>query len=130
MPSRSRIKEYLRVDPEHLHPITREKGAPRLFFVRKTTEYPNGCDRAILELKSQKRVKVEEAGGRDIYSDDRDDTVPDHAYDALKYFIISRPAVMRETPKAAGPMTWQGYSNMMRKRNERRRGMRVKEGWY
>src|SRR5512139_53337 len=51
MPSRSRIKEYLRVDPEHVHPVTREKGAPRLFFVKKTGDYPNGCDRAILELK-------------------------------------------------------------------------------
>lgn len=130
MPSRSRIKEYLRVDPEHLHPITREKGSPRLFFLRKTGEYPNGCDRAILELKSQKRVKIEEAGGRDVYSDDRDDSVPDHAYDALKYFIVSRPAVMREQPKKGGPLTWQGYSNMMKRNNERRRGMRVKEGWY
>jgi PBSX family phage terminase large subunit len=130
MPSRSRIKEYLRVDPEHTHPVTREKGAPRLYFVRKSSDYPNGCDRTILELKSQKRVKIEEAGGRDVYSDDRDDTVPDHAYDALKYFIISRPAVVREKAAKAGPLTWQGYSNMMRRNNERRKGMRVKEGWY
>ena len=131
MPSRSRIKEYLRVDPEHLHPVTREKGAPRLYFVRKTMDYPNGCDRAILELKSQKRIKVEEAGGRDVYSDDRDDTVPDHAYDALKYFILSRPAVVRDTSNAnPGLMTWKGYSNMMKKNNERRRGLRIKEGWY
>lgn len=130
MPSRSRIKEYLRVDPEHLHPVTREKGSPRLFFVRRTEEYTNGCERAILELKSQKRVKVEEAGGRDVYSDDRDDTVPDHAYDALKYFVISRPSVMREPAKSPGLLTWQGYSNMMRRRNERHKGMKVKEGWY
>jgi hypothetical protein len=130
MPSRSRIKEYLRVDPEHTHPVTREKGAPRLYFVRKSGDYPNGCDRTILELKSQKRVKIEEAGGRDVYSDDRDDTVPDHAYDALKYFIISRPAVVREKAAKAGPLTWHGYSNMMRRNNERRKGMRVKEGWY
>jgi hypothetical protein len=130
MPSRSRIKEYLRVDPDHLHPITREKGSPRLFFLKKTSEYPNGCDRAILELRSQKRVKVEESGGRDVYSDDRDDTVPDHSYDALKYFVISRPSVMREPSRAPGPLTWQGYSNMMRKNNQRRKGLRVKEGWY
>jgi hypothetical protein len=130
MPSRSRIKEYLRVDPDHLHPVTREKGSPRLFFLRKTHDYPNGCDRAILELKSQKRLKIEEAGGRDVYSDDRDDTVPDHAYDALKYFVISRPAVMREPARAPGLLTWQGYSNFMRRQNQRKRGDRVKEGWY
>lgn len=127
-PSRSRIKEYLRVDPEHVHPVTREKGAPRLYFVRKTLGYSNGCDRVILELKSQKRVKVEEAGGRDVYSDERDDTVPDHAYDALKYFVISRPTVMREPAKAPGILTWQGYSNYIKRQNSRRG--RVKEGWY
>lgn len=128
MPSRSRIKEYLRVDPEHMHPVTREKGAPRLFFVRKSSEYPNGCDRVILELKSQKRLKIEESGGRDVYSDERDDSVPDHAYDALKYHVISRPSVAREAAVKPGPLTWKGYSNMMKQRN--RRGGRVKEGWY
>lgn len=130
MPSRSRIKEYLRVDPEHTHPVTKEKGAPRLYFVRRSTEYSNGCDRVILELKSQKRVKIEEAGGRDVYSDDRDDTVPDHAYDALKYFIISRPAVVRTPVQKAGIFTFQGYSNYMKRQNQRRGGVKVKEGWY
>ena len=129
MTTRSRIKEYLRVDPEHTHPVTREKGSPRLFFLKKTAEYSNGCDRTILELKSQKRVKIEEAGGRDIYSDDRDDSVPDHAYDALKYFVVSRPSVAREPAQKAGILTWQGYSNFM-KRSNRKRGMKVKEGWY
>ena len=129
MPSRSRIKEYLRVDPDHLHPITREKGAPRLYFVKKTSAYPNGCERAILELKSQRRIKLEEAGGRDIYSDDRDDSVPDHAYDALKYFVISRPPVAREASVKPGLLTWKGYSNYM-KRQRSRGGVKVKEGWY
>jgi phage terminase large subunit len=130
MPSRSRLKEYLRVDPEHVNPITREKGAPRLYFVKKTKEYSNGCDRVILETKSQRRLKIEEAGGRDVYSDDRDDTVPDHAYDALKYFVISRPPVAREPSKAPGLLTWQVFSNFMKRSQQRKRGQRVKEGWY
>lgn len=128
--TRSRLKEYLRVDPEHLHPVTRVKGAPRLYFLRRTAEYTNGCDRTILELKSQKRLKIEEAGGRDVYSDDRDDTVPDHAYDALKYFVVSRPSVVREKTQPAGLLTWQGYSNYMKRSNRRRNGLKVKEGWY
>lgn len=128
--TRSRLKEYLRVDPEHLHPVTREKGSPRLFFLRRTTDYPNGCDRTLLELKSQKRVKIEEAGGRDVYSDERDETVPDHAYDALKYFVVSRPTVAREVQQKLGLLTWKGYSDHMKKTNRRRHGMKVKEGWY
>jgi len=129
MPSRSRLKEYLQVDPNHGHPVTGEKGSPRLFFVKKSSDYPNGCDRVILELKSQKRLKIEETGGRDVYSDDRDDSVPDHAYDALKYHVISRPSVAREPAQKAGPLTWQGYSNMMKQRQRSKHG-RVKEGWY
>ena len=128
--TRSRIKEYLRVDPEHVHPVTREKGAPRLFFLKRTTDYPNGCDRTILELKSQKRLKIEEAGGRDVYSDDRDETVPDHAYDALKYFVVSRPTVAREAQAKLGILTWKGYSDYMKQSQRRKRGMKVKEGWY
>jgi PBSX family phage terminase large subunit len=130
MPSRSRIKEYLRVDPEHVHPVSREKGSPRLFFVRKTSAYPNGCDRVVLELRSQKRLKIEEAGGRDVYSDERDESVPDHAYDALKYHVISRPPVTRETEtRTYDVTTWQGYSNYM-KRQRRRKGREVRTGWY
>jgi hypothetical protein len=129
MPSRSRLKEYLRVDPGHVHPVTRELGSPRLFFVRKTSEFPGGCDRVLLELRSQKRVKVEEAGGRDVYSDERDESVPDHGYDALKYFVISRPPVTREQEKEAPILSFKGYSDYMKRQNRRKRG-KVKEGWY
>jgi len=130
MPSRSRLKEYLRVDPSHTHPVTRELGSPRLFFLRKTSAYPNGCERAMLELRSQKRIKVEEAGGRDVYSDERDDSVPDHAYDALKYFVVSRPPVTRDAPdNRSNLLTWQGYANHMKRQNSRK-GRKVKAGWY
>ena len=65
-----------------------------------------------------------------MYSDDRDDTVPDHAYDALKYFVISRPTLMREPATKPGLFTFQGYSNYMHKQHRRKHGVKVKEGWY
>lgn len=97
--TRARIKEYLRVDPTHRHPITGQLGAPRLYFLKRTPEYPQGCYHVIKEVKGQRRVKIGERDGQSVYSDRRDDTIVDHAYDTVKYFVISRPAVTRVTEK-------------------------------
>lgn len=101
--TRDRISQFLRplggeVNKEtgkespRPHPITRELGHwPRLFFVTKTANYPQGCDHAIRETRAQRRVKAGTENGRPIFTDDRDDTVPDHAYDCVRYFVASRP---------------------------------------
>lgn len=93
--TRSRLKEYLRVDPHHRHPVTGQLGAPRIYFIRKTEDYPQGCDNVIKELRGQRRVKIGEREGRAVYSEERDDTIVDHAYDTLKYHVISRPSPTR-----------------------------------
>ena len=93
--TRSRIKEYLKVDPNHRNPFTGKLGAPRIYFLRRTEEYPHGCHYVIKELRGQRRVKVGEREGRPVYSDVRDEGIPDHAYDALKYHVISRPSPVR-----------------------------------
>jgi hypothetical protein len=33
--TRNRINEYLRFDPTRIHPVTKEPGAARLFFVKE-----------------------------------------------------------------------------------------------
>lgn len=93
--TRNRIKEYLEIDPTHRHPVTGKLGAPHLYFIRKTEDYPYGCFYAIKELRGQRRVKIGERDGQSVYGEKRDPTVPDHAYDALKYHVISRPAPKR-----------------------------------
>ncbi len=89
--TRNRINEYLRVDPSRIHPITKDKGSPRLFFVKKSDEYPQGCDHAIRQLRSARRKKIGSEFGRPIFCDDRDDAAADHAYDPIRYFMSSRP---------------------------------------
>ena len=91
--TRSRMKEYLKVDFSHRHPITGLFGAPRLYFLKRTDSYPHGCFEVLKQIKGQRRVKIGEREGQPIYSDTRDDTIVDHAYDTEKYFVISRPAV-------------------------------------
>lgn len=88
---RNRINEYLRCDPDRIHPFTQRRGAPRLFFLKRAEDYPWGCSHAIRELKAQRREKIGSENGKDIWSDDRDEGTPDHAYDPIRYFIGSRP---------------------------------------
>ncbi len=89
--TRNRINEYLRFDTERIHPMTRQPGSARLFFVTKTDEHPQGIFHALTQVRSQRRVKIGTNLGKPMFSDERDDTVTDHAYDPVRYFIASRP---------------------------------------
>jgi hypothetical protein len=98
--TRSRMKEYLKPDPTHRHPISGELGAPRIYFIKKTADYPEGCDHVIKEIRGQRRVKIGERDGRSVYSQERDPNIVDHAYDTIKYHVISRPAPSRLLKKS------------------------------
>ena len=108
--TRSRINEYLNVDPNHLHPILRVKGSPRLFFIRSAGDNKNGCDALIFETRAQKRKALSE-GANTIWSDERDDRVVDHLYDTLRYFMATRPPVAHEPSIKPGIFTWKGYAD-------------------
>lgn len=97
--TRNHISEYLRVDPERIHPILKTKGSPRIFFVMQSPAYPNGCYQAVVELKAQRRLKVGEENGRPIFSDERDPNIPDHAYDCVRYMVAARPPRARIAPQ-------------------------------
>jgi len=120
--TRNRINEYLRVDKERIHPITKEKGSPRLFFIEGNSEYPNGCRNLIRETKSQRRVKVGTDLGRPVFCDDRDETLSDHSYDCLRYFLSSRPPAQVEMPAQYGRWTW-------RKRHQDLMKFQKRGGW-
>lgn len=89
--TRNRINEYLRVDKDRIHPITKQPGSPRLFFVKATDTYPQGVKYALQQVRSQQRVKIGTELGKPIFSDERDPDIVDHAYDIVRYFIASRP---------------------------------------
>lgn len=131
--TRNRINEYLRVDPQRIHPITKEKGAPRLYFVKRSDDYAQGCYHITMETRSQKRKKIGSDGGRAIFCDERDDKLADHGYDLCRYAIASRPPVTAEVGAVASPHSYKrvredylrfkrrGGFRMMAKRMERMR---------
>lgn len=96
MGTRNRLGEYLRVDPERVHPVTGQKGAPHLFFIKRNEHAPQGCVNVIRETRAQKRKCLGTVGGKKIFSDERDETIVDHAYDCLRYCLASRPPIARE----------------------------------
>lgn len=89
--TRNRINEYLRVDPERIHPITKQPGSARLFFVARSETYQGGIVHALQQTRSQRRLKIGTDLGKPIFSDERDEAITDHAYDCVRYFIASRP---------------------------------------
>lgn len=112
--TRNRINEYLRFDPERIHPITHEKGSARLFFLTRTEDHPQGSVFALQQTRAQRRVKIGTDLGKPIFSDERDPDVPDHAYDFVRYFIASRPpAPPIEMPASAG--TFMGARRLAKK---------------
>lgn len=111
--TRNRINEYLRADPEHVNPFTKQRGAPRIYFVAKSASYPHGCDFLVRETRAQKRKKVRTLDGRATFSDERDGDVPDHAYDNLRYMVASRPPLFARAKRAYGVETLKGYADYM-----------------
>ena len=100
--TRAAIDALLRIDPRHTNPFTKELGSPHLFFIKKTATYSQGCDFIIRETRAQRREKIGTVDGEPRFSDDRDEEIPDHGYDIVRYFVAARPALYRKPdPKQA-----------------------------
>lgn len=125
MASRERLADYLHVDMDRTHPVTRTKGAPRLYFIKRTPEYPNGALHSIVETRGARRIQVGSMNGRPVFGDERDDRIPDHALDCLRYLILSRPPAARPKSKVAGRMTWQGYADLTKAWRKQNRANRA-----
>lgn len=111
--TRSRINEVLRSHPEIYHPITGEPDAPILYFVMKTAQYPHGCAHVVSETEAQKHEKIGTVDGEDIYGDEREKSVVDHAYDTLRYNLarIFMGGFESQEKKIAHEFTFKGARN-------------------
>ncbi len=115
MSTRNRINELLALDPKQKHPLTGESPAPGLYFIeRDPKEHNYGVHNVILESGSQKRKAVGELNGKIIYADERDDKVPDHSYDPLRYTIAFHLLERHFKKNTPGPMTFEGAKNRIK----------------
>lgn len=110
--TRNRINELLRVSDKHKHPVTGETPAQGLYFIRKTVDYPRGCSHAIKEIGAQRKKLIGQIEGKSFYSDEREDSITDHAYDCVRYFVAmhgSQPSKSQRRP----PKNSFAYYNML-----------------
>lgn len=114
--TRNRINERLKPQKFFRHPITGDSPAPGTYFIKKTNDFPYGCDHAISELQGQRRKSLGYFEGKQIFCDDREDGVADHAYDCERYFhamhgegrIADRPKPPRFSMKFYQELNKQG----------------------
>lgn len=112
--TRNRINELLRPSPSFAHPITGETPAPAIYFIKKTEEYPYGCDNVIRETNSQRKKLLAEINGKKVYSDDREPTIADHAYDCLRYYCASHLSAATPPKPKAKPNSFIAAQNRIK----------------
>lgn len=86
-------------------------------FIKRSTEYPNGCFYAINELQSQRRKSLGYIDGKQIFCDDREESVADHAYDCVRYFVAMHGSG-RSLPQRRVPQNSIKWFKMMKRRSE------------
>lgn len=112
--TRNRINELLRPSPRFTHPITGVSPAPGIYFIKKSVENPYGAFHAITQLQSQRRKLLGYFEGKAIYCDDREDSVTDHAYDPIRYFVAMHGSPKSEMARPVSKNTLK-YFNMVKK---------------
>lgn len=120
--TRNRINEFLKLHKDVIHPVASTSNSPLLYFIMRSEENLNGCYRVVLETESQKREKIGYVNGLAEFSEDRDDKIPDHAYDPLRYYIAIHSQAKKEAIPTARPGS---FFHELRKAREWKREMEL-----
>lgn len=114
--TRNRINELLKPG-KWVHPLNSELTGPGVYFIKRSTEYPQGCYHTINELGSQRRKLLGYFDGKAIYTDDRESSIADHAYDCVRYFVAMHGSGQNEAKRQA-PKNSFGYFKQLMKRKK------------
>lgn len=103
MATRNRINEHLIPSQRFKHPISGESPAPGIYFALPNPVNGTGVRNAISETEMQRKKLLTTDNGKAIYSDERDDSLVDHAYDTVRYteamHMTSRAPIRRPPPQ-------------------------------
>lgn len=113
--TRNRLNEQLSPNSLRKHPISGGSPAPGVYFIKKSEAYPNGCYHAISEMQSQRRKSLGYFDGKQIFCDDREDSIADHAYDCVRYFVAMHGAGIRETGPRPPRMSMKYYAQVAKR---------------
>jgi len=105
----NRVGEYLRFDPEHISPVTGEKGAPRVFIFDR-------CEALIGEISEYKNETWKDESPKERPK--KGMGVRDHAVDTLRYIINSRPPVPEISQEVRTDTVEYLFNEYKKKRNK------------
>jgi hypothetical protein len=113
--TRNRINELLTISDRFKHPITQESPSPGIYFIKASRGYPYGCVEAIKQLGGQRKEFLGTIDGKNVYSDERDDSIPDHAYDPVRYFVSMHPWQKQEPPRSAPARSFARFNKLIKR---------------
>ena len=114
--TRNRINELLQLSPKYAHPITKVSPAPGIYFIQQSSEYTHGCGMSIKQIQMQRRILLGSDNGKNLYSDDRDENIPDHAYDCIRYYIAMHNSGQKAERKVRSANTFAYYNALLKRR--------------
>jgi hypothetical protein len=112
------IKEYLRIDPERQHYVTKKQGAPRLYIMRS-------CPQLIKDVKAYRNREDKSRTG--VVSE-KPHSKNDHTLDAIRYGFMKNPRYMASKTykgkevKVEKQRTWWIDDSDLETPSERRKG--------
>lgn len=118
--TRNRINELLRETNRtqpFLEGAASPVGFPSIYFIKRSIEYPYGCFHAISETGSQRRKIIGQIDGKTIYDDTREESVADHAYDCVRYYVAMHGSNMREPERRAPRNSFKWYKMIAKRRD-------------
>jgi len=91
------VNEYATIDPDHINPITHEKGSPHAFIFKGLEDWwwEQG-DYTWLD-----KTGVDIVAGNIVHPEIEDPNKPNHLMDCTRYFFISRPKILELRAKKA-----------------------------
>lgn len=114
--TRNRINELLLPSERFKHPVIGLRPSPGIYFIKQSASYANGCREAIRQLGSQRKKLLGTIDGKSVYSDDRDDSITDHAYDCIRYFVAMHGTSPVQARKRPGRMSFAYYQALMNRK--------------
>ncbi len=123
--TRNRINELLVPSNKFKHPITKESPAPGIYFIKSGPDYPNGCREIIRQTGAQRKVLLGTIDGKNIYGDDRDENMVDHAYDLVRYYCSMHSLQPRKEERKAPRMSMAYYQALLKRQLGMSRAVQV-----
>lgn len=113
--TRNRINELLAPSTKFIHPVTKVSPAPGMYFIKGTSGYPNGCREAIRQLGAQRKKLIGTIDGKNLYDEERDGSITDHAYDCVRYFVAMHGTQPRLAQKKPPRQSFAYYQAVLKK---------------